>query len=465
MAFGTLLAATGIETLATRQVFRALTRGGVYIDLTVRALQYPVTTVEDRFFFIAAFATAFYSATLLTMLNKWRDVLGVQPSSAVLHLAYTALVLSAVSLVLLTNARGVCAQPPQRELVPRVNVGTAVPLNETGRLASSFPFACPVGTGYVLDERRRDRRFMGCAPLGQQACSQAGSLEIEGSCAAGEACCFWGDTFRGCALSLRQCCYSQICPPGYTCCGNKYNWRCCPLPSGELVSNATLEALSCSAPGSDVPCLPAAGAFECPQTVDPLRCNAFEAPVDCAEAPPVHCQTADHCRYGNSTLLYNRLNRTLGISTDYYTPSLDAPETCCPNNGELCFSLNRNLIGCADPTRNETCCGARICGAGQQCCEYRLPSLVAPSDFDASEQLTYIVETRCCPDSIPCCAHDYDDADLSITSALVIGAEYPRAQDTFCGLARNVSGVVRECSIVGTAAPQYTFLYELLKGS
>lgn len=442
-------------------LLHTLARVGVRLE---PAGQLYTSNAFDRGLFIVAFVTAFYSATLLSMCNKRREAM--RPlSSFTLYLAYTALVLSASALLLMSSKNMVRAQPIPPSIVERVSVGVAVTLNDTGRLAASFPFACPNGTGYVLDERRRERPFMGCAPLGQQACSQTDSLEIEGSCAQGEACCFWGNKFRGCALSLRQCCYNTICPPGYTCCGDKFNSRCCPLPTGALVSNATLEALSCSAAGSVFPCLPAAGAVECLQTVDPVRCANIEGPADCGEAPPVHCQAGDDCRFGNNTLLYNQLNRTLGIALEYYLPAFDAPLTCCPNSGELCFSLGRSLIGCADPTRNETCCGERICGTGQQCCQYRIPSLPAPSDLTDTQQLTYVVESRCCPSEIPCCTHDNGAIDFSTGEELVSGAEYTRPQATYCGLPRNVSGTVQECAIVATAEPLYTFLYELINGS
>ena len=334
------------------------------------------------------------------------------------------------------------AQPVRPEFLQRHVIGTAVVLNETQRLRQSFPYQCPNGTGYVLDERTTSRDFIGCAPVGFQACSTAHSHEIEGACPPGESCCFFGNRFLGCALSLQQCCSGSICPEGYTCCGDKFNRRCCPLPSGSLVSNDPLVAQACSPLGSVNPCLPAPGAVECPQTVDAALCEATDLRSACGDAQPVYCQDLVDCRYGSDTLLTRLLNYTSGAPDTFAVNVPNAPVSCCPNGGEMCYSLTRSFIGCADPTRNESCCGARICPAGHTCCEYRIPGRANPADSEDTFRFTYVVGTRCCPDELACCTHDIDDISFANTTALAIGATYEVPQATYCGLPRSNNGTV-----------------------
>lgn len=347
------------------------------------------------------------------------------------------------------------------EYLDRHDIGPVVEYNATSRLFRSLPYLCPNGTGYVFDQRTSLRAFMGCAPLGHRACSSRDSIEILGSCPAGQACCFWRGKYRGCAQSVDQCCHSQICPAGYTCCGDAITSRCCPLSSGQIATNRTTLNETCTSNSTALTsCLPNADAVQCPVAVNATLCERLGTESACNPLP-LYCQDVGDCRYGIDSFIDLYTTADTNSTTVRYEDVDYAPVACCPNGGDMCFSLSRKLIGCADPTLNETCCGDRICPDGYQCCQYTVPHRSLAFDVGLGYTYNKIVRNRCCPVGVQCCQHPLDDSSLDQTAVYEADAVFDVPRGTFCGLSRTIGNDTRDCTVHATARAERTFLYML----
>ena len=339
-----------------------------------------------------------------------------------------------------------------RDTIVASHTSLAVELNSTVAKALKLAFHCPPDTGYVFDALYTTRPFLGCAPVGHKPCVDLTSRAILGACPSNGSCCFFGGRFGGCASTADQCCYNTICPDGYTCCGTAEDHQCCPLDTGELVPDANTTYCKARTAGS-TPTLCADATYAslpfCPISVDPALCNSTAIPGVCNSL--TRCGQASDCRYANETLKPGVVSLPSGNTTTYARdPDIASALFCCPATSDLCFDDvtddSDHFIGCADPAKNETCCGAQICSAGYKCCDVTTTQFAYKDTgrFDRTKPVLNVTRgARCCPISADCCTagNDMGPYPLKYGAPLseVDPSNPPSPLAPFCGMTVSVN--------------------------
>lgn len=358
-------------------------------------------------------------------------------------------------------------------------------------------FTCPNGTYYAVDSANKaasvdigqaanlHHRVLGCIPEGHRACAPLGANRLIGSCPVDSYCVYQrfrdGDAlprFQGCVEDIARACYGKICPDGYTCCpaarladsfcvpndGNSTDYEnLCGLKTRTLPTYAD-DTLHNRLPRRES-FVPRGPLFE--NGVYYVQAQGYNMTADLTLVPPryrddrgSHCHLDDLMDIFDYPFLFN--------STTNNTDSVPFGVNCCPVDTEHCYGLRQqtdpnnhhegvlDFIGCANPVRQEQCCGYSICAQGQKCCNF------FPAYFNTTEPDSVAVFGRqiCCPEGTQCCF-----GNPAIIAA--VGAYPPpdtvftdRFARAFCGL--SIDGV--DCAM-DALAPASSYLLTARRGS
>lgn len=323
------------------------------------------------------------------------------------------------------------------------------------------PSQVPEGV-YVAGLSDADTVFMeysapGCCPNADDvACFSPQSRVYAPACCPNATVCCFDVTlpqmpFVGCAQDSRQCCGTNICPLGYSCCATDSYTYCCP---GLDACSAVIDTNASSAENG---------------TVLSFVPNTFGTPAESNDGIPRRIQYTECARVDNNT----RTNWTdseafpCGVerswclnSTDYVcVNSVGAPMNstnrtvleqhgafCCEENTTACVRYgthlsNPTVFGCADESIGEECCGTQVCPSTSRCCNVPSPSswetsvtsqLLVPRADSVQNASISSLTAQCCPLGTYCCA------------ILIPAASGPDGSEevmTFCGRNENCTSI------------------------
>ena len=285
-------------------------------------------------------------------------------------------------------------------------------------LAPDFPSwppqACPNNTGNVLTgfyNLAFETQYisLGCCAIGQYGVPLSDGSGLAGCCPIGQFPCLdASDALIGCTSDASLCCTgSLICPPGYGCCPTGVSPNnvtyissnpCCPLlNTTNVATNYTAYCMEFDDPsytdanfgnpvygGCSQTTL--ALAASCQSVSTYVLTNATNITISTDAG--LYCNTLAECV--NVVTVNGPNNYTIGNFTYFNATYIQStPGGCCPVGFEPCVNVWGVVVGCANTTNGESCCGTTICPRLSSCC------------FQGSgSNTTYY---GCCASGLDCC--------------------------------------------------------------
>lgn len=356
-------------------------------------------------------------------------------------LVWHSTLLPVLSLVILSLGTLVNYSPPQNytAIVPF----EPIPLYPIER--------CPNGTGNVF-QREYSFKFgvsytsLGCCSLGQYGVPNPSMPALLGCCPLGLFACLDDSlgTLTGCVSDPAVCTGNgQICSPGYGHCPAQLfslnntlsnNGDCCPLFNTSNPANLTAYCEVFTSPNITIsnfgdpvygscsqPAL--AAAFPCLSGTVYTIANGTNITVP--ESSGIYCNSQPDCvlvfgsNYTIQNITFDNSTYTSAQAVDFQTVG------CCASGLQPCLTNEQQLTGCANATRNETCCGSSICPLGSQCCFGNSTAGIQP--------------LGCCPNALSCCTQTpYVDPLFANVTNFFCGATYNN-QTCFVDMLANVA--------------------------
>lgn len=309
---------------------------------------------------------------------------------------------------------------------------TAIALNDSSIVEPEY--ACrngPVGpSGYVLQrfyslQLQTLASVIGCCPLGSFGVVNADENGIIGCCPEDTIPCVNDGVLIACTTDPSLCCGSARCSTGYGCCPTDVTLsntetsqlytitQCCPTNG----NNATDFGSYCYTISNYSTLTPTvyAGCNSSLWNITTYPCYSYSVGYYYNDSgiysvnstnneTNVYCTNLAECTFDAQSYSFNysSSNTTeVDFGINYIAVGCCAAGTVpCINGG--------SLVGCADPSQNETCCGASICPLSSSC-------LLA---FDASTNTT---SAGCCPAGLQGCV---SPASPGYPSYFFCGAPY-----------------------------------------
>jgi len=282
---------------------------------------------------------------------------------------------------------------------------------------------CPNATGNVFF-RSYNLNFgvtltsIGCCPVGFKGVPASVDGTIVGCCPPGQVGCTGSlGELVGCADNAGQCCGPYICSRGYGCCPIAYpspdniispNQQCCYLGN---TTNADDFGGYCESNNNQTDItdnlgLPIYLGCKVSNVLSSYICTEFTSYFvngtfsnSTVGLSQITCNTASECV--NVTII--------DIGFDNFTTVAIDPIGCCATGLTPCINDDTFLVGCANTTAGETCCGGEICPGSVQCC----------TSVSGNQYGCCAVGTTCCligdPNTnttapIPFCGASYNNA-------------------------------------------------------
>lgn len=323
---------------------------------------------------------------------------------------------------------------------------SSLPYNYTATREYS-PNWCPAPLLPVYRNLRNSRfrsevEVLGCCPENYTGYTRGGVYNrIDGCCPPNTTACPLArlespyQRMAGCANPGETCCNERICSIGEICC-NFVQSLCCKKPEGYLSADTAYQATfneTCEfvvrgrLEETEIPVV--IHSSKCPNTTFTNVCASNVTMLfDCPFGNSTCFNSSNPCfnllfgypspcRYANFTCpahmdcVYNAL---LPGNPPFDQPIF--PVGCCPPGHDPCFDQDHPtvLLGCADPSLNETCCGRFRCPDQTFCCNETI-TLNTPlsssssipflhPDYTPTTTTNSTVYYGCCSDPGFCCS-------------------------------------------------------------
>lgn len=257
---------------------------------------------------------------------------------------------------------------------------------------AQLPSGLYLGASSALELLVAQPSSPGCCPYNTNPChSTKFGFTVPACCPINQTCCydnFEKNRFIGCVDDIRQCCGNIICPTGYSCCRRNVasEYYCCPgLTACSIISsipgvnqtnqtvftNITYWPNSYPSGSNSVLDMPLSNMCQMVINATFVSPWPLDQVVPCGSSGSLCLNATEDCYSNNGTNLSIETNNN---STITQSDGL----LCCKKNTTACVNSrvrgSNTLIGCADPTLNETCCGQSICPSGSKCCHVAPPN-------------------------------------------------------------------------------------------